>query len=380
MKTPGRKRKRLRRIVIALALLGALGIVASCLLRIPPQSFKEVKVPRDGHVLNRRVAVVYSQRYQIDLDGLEKTHPFDIRKYARIYLKLNTEGLLRPEDFFVPDEVSREDLLRVHTREYLATLGTSKNVARYLEADAVKLLPAGMVDSGMLRPFRYATGGTILAGRLALEHGIGITLAGGYHHAKPDRGEGFCIYNDLAVAVRRLQADGLIRRALIVDLDVHQGNGTAECFAGDDDVFTFSMHQGNIYPIPKSTSDLDVELEPGTDDAAFLEILNRHLPKILKRARPDIVFLQAGCDTIASDPLAGLAMTRDGIVIRDAAVIDACVERGIPIVMTMGGGYSDEAWEVQYASIRRTLETYGLAAGPPHPQRKATVKEKFYTK
>ena len=331
--------------------------------------------------MNNHVAVVYSKHYQINMGGAERLHSFDIRKYAKIYLKLQTDGLIRPADVFVPEPITRRQVLRVHTPEFLESLGDSAAVARYLEAPVVSAAPAALVDAGILSAFRHATGGTILAGRLALRCGIAINLAGGYHHAKPDAGEGFCIYNDLAIAIRDLQDAGLIRRALVVDLDVHQGNGTAVCFAGDDSVFTFSMHERDIYPIPKETSDLDVELHAGTGDEEFLRVLGTHLPRAIDASRPDIVFLQAGCDTLAGDPLANLRMTQDGIVRRDATVVDECVRRGIPVAVTLGGGYSEQAWAVQFASIRRTISTYGLSGGQrPHAPRKATVKERTYTK
>jgi histone deacetylase 11 len=178
-----------------------------------------------------------------------------------------------------------------------------------------------------------------------------------------------------------LRQEGLIRRAAVVDLDVHQGNGTAVIFSGDDDVFTFSMHQAGIYPIPKAKSDLDVELPAGTDDEAYLRELARCLPVVLAKAQPEIVFLQAGCDTLSADPLAHLKMTPHGIVRRDAMVIDACAARDIPVVMTLGGGYSKQAWRAQYGSVKRTILKYGLAGGErPYPRRRPTLKEKLYTK
>jgi histone deacetylase 11 len=260
-------------------------------------------------------------------------------------------------------------------------MGDSAAVGRYLEAPLLSKMPAFMMDAGILRPFRYATGGTLLAARLALEHGIAINLGGGYHHAKPDQGEGFCVYADMPIAVRTLQAEGLSRRTLIVDLDVHQGNGTAVCLGGDPNVFLFDMHQGDIYPVPKETCTLDVELQRGTDDAEYLRLLGSHLPGVFERSRPDLVFLQSGVDTLAGDPLAHLAMTQDGIVQRDAMVIDECVRRGVPVVMVLGGGYSPGAWSAQFASIRRTIETYGLSSGQrPYPPRGPTVKEKLYVK
>jgi len=330
--------------------------------------------------MNNRIAIVYNKHYQISMGGLERMHPFDIRKYAKIYLQLQTDGFCRPKDVFVPQPITREQILLVHSTKFLDSLKDSKTVARYLEAPVVGMAPAKLVDAGILSPFRYASGGTILAARKALQYGIGINLAGGYHHAMPDAGEGFNIYNDLAIAIRALKKEGLIRSAAVVDLDVHQGNGTAEIFAGDGSVFTFSMHEGGIYPMPKSRSDLDVELPAGTDDEAYLRLLKKHLPQVLE-ARPDIVFIQGGCDTLADDPLANLKMTKEGIVRRDATVIDACVKRGIPVVMTLGGGYSKDAWAAQYASIRRTIETYGLVDGkPPYPPRKPTAKEDLYSK
>ena len=373
-------RRRRRKVISVLAVTAAAALLAG-ICCIAPQSFRAVRYPRGGRAMNQRVAIVYSSQYQISIGGLEKLHPFDMRKYAKIYLKLNTEGLIRPEDVFVPEPASEEQILTVHSRQYLDRLKRPSNVARYLEAPPVALVPKGMLDSGILKPFRHATGGTILAARLALKHGIAVNLAGGYHHAKPDAGEGFCIYADMPIAIRVLQADGLIKRALIVDLDVHQGNGSAVIFAGDDSVFTFSMHQRDIYPIPKETSDLDVDLPAGTDDEAFNRILKANLPQIIDRARPDIVFLQAGCDTLAEDPLASLAMTAGGIVARDAIVIDECVRRGIPVAMVLGGGYSKLAWSAQYDSIERTIRKYGLVAGrPPYPPREPTGKEKLFTK
>jgi len=378
----GRHRKgiadRWAGVLILLAALAAGWIHVSC---IPPKSFQAVKTPRPGRAIGRKVALVYSKHYDINLGGAEKLHPFDIHKYAKIYLELQREGYVRPEDVFVPRPVSQDEVLLVHTPEFLESLADSRTVARYLEAGIVGWMPAALVDAGILNAFRWSTGGTIEAGRQALQHGIAINLGGGYHHAKSGAGGGFNVYNDLAIAIRVLRREGRITRACVVDLDVHQGNGTAAIFAGDEAAFTFSMHQRGIYPIPRETSDLDIELPAGTDDEAYLEALREALPDVLDRAKPDLVFLQAGCDTLAGDPLAGLAMTAEGIVRRDAVVIDACVERGIPVAVTLGGGYSPGAWSAQYRSIARTIDRYGAAGGQrPHQRRSPTVSEKLYTK
>lgn len=332
-----------------------------------PESFRKVQQPRNGVPLNGRVCVVYSQRYQIHLGGFERLHSFDINKYAKIYLQLVTDGLIRPEDVYVPAEIGREDLLRVHTPDYLARLRQPAALARYLESGWVALMLPGVADAAILRPFRYATGGTVLAARLAVRYGVAVNLGGGYHHAEPDRGGGFCIYADMPIAIRVLQSEGLIRRALVVDLDAHQGNGTACCVAGDDHVFTFDMHEEDIYPFPKETNDLDIPLTAGMEDDEYLGLLSGHLLEVFDRARPEIVFLQAGVDVLAGDRLARLRLTPEGILERDRLVFDEAVRRKIPIVMVLGGGYSRQAWQVQYRSIRRVLGQHacrGESASP----------------
>ena len=371
MARPARRALRAVLVVVASAALPSCGGGAG------KMAMRQVATPRPGRAVGGRVAVVYSREYQIDLGGLERLHSFDIHKYARIYRALVASGALRPSDVFVPRPVTEEQILRVHTPAFVASLRSSAAVGRYLEQPKIGKLPPRVADAAIVRAFRHATGGTVLAGLLALRHGVAINLAGGYHHAKPDTGEGFCIYNDIAIAIRDLRAAGRIRRALVVDLDVHQGNGTAECFAGDNGVFTFSMHEGDIYPIPKAASDLDIELPAGTGDEETLRILARTLPKLFEQARPELVVLQAGCDTLAGDPLARLAMTPEGIVRRDAMVIDECVRRGVPVAVTLGGGYGRDAWRAQYASVLRTLIRHGSAvpAAAPPPARKATGKK-----
>ena len=349
-------------ILIGLVLLGA-GCAA-------PGSRETVAQAREERVMNHRVVVVWSKDYQVDLGGLERLHAFDIRKYAKIHRELVTDGRVNPEDVAVPPPVTDEEVRLVHTPGFLKSLDDPESVATYLEAPMVAALGHEKLKENVIAPFRCATGGTILAGRLALEHGIGVNLGGGYHHARPARGEGFCVFNDVAIAIRVLRREKRIRRALVVDLDVHQGNGTAVVFDGDDEVYTFSMHESDIYPVPKELSDLDVELPPGTGDEVYLAKLRETLPEVFEASRPEIVFLVAGCDTLEGDPLARLRMTEAGIVKRDAMVIDACVRRDIPVVMTLGGGYSADAWSAQYASVARTIRTYGLAPGvtPDEPQ------------
>jgi histone deacetylase 11 len=357
--------------MLPIMLLVAVGAVG-CTSRFD----KSVAASRDGMLLgDGRAAVVYSPSYEINLGGLENTHPFDIHKYNRMARALVADGYLASDEFYVPNEVTREQLLLVHTPKYLRSLRSSGNVARYLESKAMKWLPSKTLDDGVLRAFRHATGGTILAARLALRCGLAINLGGGYHHAHPDRGEGFCIYADVPIAIRTLQREGRIRRALLVDLDVHQGNGNAVCFAGDDDVYTFSIHQKDIYPTPKARSDLDVELLPPVDDKRYHDVLHEHLPKVLEASMPDLVVLLGGVDVLAGDPLARFSMTPDGIEYRDAYVVALARAYEIPVVYVTSGGYSDRAWEVQYGSIANLLETFG-GVRPRPPAGKASGKMK----
>ncbi|MCK5113152.1 MAG: histone deacetylase [Phycisphaerae bacterium] len=338
-----------------------VAISASFVTCIPERAMKVTKNPRDGASVGK-VAIVYSMRYKVSFFGLEKFHPYP-QKSGDIYLQLVRDGLVKPSDVFVPKEISRKQILLVHTERFLQNLKDSKKIAQYVEFPLLGNFSSGLLDSCMLSAFRRQSGGTLLAAREALKHGIGINLGGGFHHTKPDAGEGFNIYADMAIAIRQLQTDGAIKRALIIDLDVHQGNGSAVIFADDKSVFTFSMHESDIYPIPKEQSDLDIEFDAGTGDEEYLNELADALPGIFTAARPDIVFFQSGADVLAGDPLANLQLTTDGLVKRDAMIIDACVRRGIPVVQTLGGGYGENAWRGQYRSIRRTVERY---SAPPN--------------
>ena len=299
---------------------------------------------------------VYSPAYQVGMAGLEKLHPFDINKYKKIYEKLISTDLIKAEEVVEPRAVSDDELLLVHTPEFMEGLQSADTVARFLEASWVAMFPMALVERFVLSPLRMATGGTIKAARLALQHNkLAINLGGGFHHAKPFQGEGFCVFADMAIAIARLRKEGLLKRALVIDLDVHQGNGTAVCCADDEDTFTFSMHQGNLYPIPKERSSLDVELAEGTNDEEYMGFLESNLESVLDEAKADLVIYQAGCDPVKGDPLANLAMSPQGIVHRDRYVIERCRERSLPVVMTLGGGYSQNAWEIQFASIRTLI-------------------------
>ena len=268
---------------------------------------------------------------------LPEGHPFPMVKYTLVYDRLRAAGLLPAERIMLPDEATRVDLERVHTREYLDRLFGIGLSAPEQRALGVPWSPR------LLRRSRLAVQGTLLAARAALEDGRAGNLAGGTDHAFADHGEGFCVLNDVAIAIRRLQADGRLERALVVDLDVHQGNGTAAIFEGDESVFTFSIHGERNYPARKMRSTLDVGLPDGVDDDAYLGALQAHLPVLTKDFRPDIVFYLAGVDVAEGDRYGKFRLSEAGIRARERCVLDWTRKLGVPLVITLAGGYSPNA-------------------------------------
>jgi len=271
-----------------------------------------------------------SAQYAIELpDG----HRFPMAKYALLRESVLRERLVSPDRLHDPQRVDITDLLRVHTPEYVSHIlhGT-------LPPAEQRRIGLPWSEAFVERAFRVVQG-TIEASDAALEHGVAMNLAGGTHHAFPDRGEGFCTFNDVAVAIRRLQALGKVRRVAVIDLDVHQGNGTHGCFAGDDSVYTFSMHGAKNFPFHKVPGTRDVELDDGTGDETYLALLQEHLPDVLREARPDLVVYLSGADSHEGDRLGRLKLTFDGLLARDRYVIGSCREVGIPVCATMSGGY-----------------------------------------
>jgi acetoin utilization deacetylase AcuC-like enzyme len=273
-----------------------------------------------------------SARYTFPLPD---SHRFPITKYALLRERVLAECIAAAEHMHDPARVSRDDLLLVHTADYVDRFTNGE-----LTGDEIRKLgfpwSAGLVE----RSYRSAAG-TVEAAAHALDHGIAMNLAGGTHHAFPSHGEGFCVFNDVAIAIRALQRDKRIERAVIVDLDVHQGNGTHAIFAGDDSVFTFSMHGGRNYPFHKVAGRLDVELADGTGDDEYLSLLMGALPRVLAEARADLVVYLAGADAHECDRLGRLSLTFEGLARRDAIVLEQCREVGLPVVVTIAGGYGE---------------------------------------
>ncbi len=270
---------------------------------------------------------IFHEDYRADVGD----HVLQVEKYRKTHARLREAGL--PEAaFLAPRAATEEELGLVHAPEYLADLLGGAHTARTLPSE----LP---ISREIVRAGFLAAGGGILAAREAIGRGRALNLTGGFHHAFADRAEGFCYVNDLAVAVRVLQKEGAIARAAVIDCDLHQGNGTAAIFRRDEAVFTFSIHQENIYP-EKRRSDLDVGLSDLATDEEYLPRLERHLPGILDGHAPDLVLYQAGADPYAGDQLGTLQLSKEGLARRDEYVIGQCLSRGIPIAGSLGGGYA----------------------------------------
>ncbi len=284
-----------------------------------------------------------TSRYVIPLpDG----HRFPIAKYALLRERVLREGIVPPERIHEPARATREQLLRVHDAEYVDGL-----IEGRLGEAAMRRIGFPWSPELVERSVR-AVGGTCDAASAALEHGVAMNLAGGTHHAFPDHGEGFCVFNDVAIAIRQLQKDGRIARAAIVDLDVHQGNGTHAIFAGDDSVFTFSMHGAKNYPFQRVPGCVDIELADGTGDDEYLARLDEALPRVLGAARADLVVYLAGADAHAGDRLGRLQLTHDGLARRDFMVLSACREVGLPVCVTIAGGYGRNIDDTVEAHVR----------------------------
>lgn len=260
-------------------------------------------------------------------------HRFPMMKFVKLYQVLLTDGVARLDQFHLAPSAPRTWLELAHSADYVQAYCTGTIDARLMRRIGFPWSPA------LVRRTCVALGGTVLAGQLALEHGVACNLAGGTHHAHWGFGSGFCIFNDLAVAPRVLQQMGRIDKALIVDLDVHQGDGVAAIFADDPTVYTFSMHCSDNFPFRKERSDLDVELAKGTEDEEYLRVLAEHLPSLLDQVRPDIVFYDAGVDPHREDALGKLALSDEGLARRDRFVLLECLRRRIPVACVIGGGY-----------------------------------------
>ena len=277
--------------------------------------------------------LVWSGEYDVDLLG----HVFPVEKYRLVRQEVLDRGIAGEGDLVEAEPATREDMLLVHTHEYVDDLVNLRATSRTMRSEMA--LTREIADA-----YIAAAGGTIEASRRALADGVCVHIGGGYHHAYPDHAEGFCYLNDVAIAIARLKREEAARRVCVIDCDLHQGNGTAVIFARDPSVFTFSIHQQNNYP-PKERSDLDIGLPDGADDRLYIEELEV-IGGILDGHAPDIAFYLAGADPYVGDKLGGLAVTKAGLRRRDTLVFNECATRGIPVCVVLAGGYAEDVRDV----------------------------------
>ncbi len=288
---------------------------------------------------------------------LPTDHRFPMRKYSLLRERIVAEGIIRPEDMRVPEAASDEDILRAHDADYLQRVQSGTLSAKEIRRIGFPWTPE------MVERSRRSSGATMAACRVALVEGMAVNLAGGTHHAFRDHGEGYCVFNDSAIAARAMQAEGRVRRVVVLDCDVHQGNGTASILQGDPTIFTFSIHGEKNFPYHKEQSDMDVELLDGTGDQVYLDILEEGIQRALAMSSADLAIYLAGADPFEGDRLGRLKLTKNGLRQRDELVLSLCKAQRLPVAITMAGGYArnvDDIADIHTATVRVAA---GLQAG-----------------
>jgi histone deacetylase 11 len=315
------------------------------------------------------VRVIYHHRYNIGFFGLERLHPFDSRKYGRAWAVLKEElgSHLSECHTKVDRPVSDRELLLVHSQQYLNSLRNSKAIAQTLEMPAFQIFPAWLLRWRVLQPMRWAVRGSVLAAKDALQHGLAVNLSGGYHHAKPNRGEGFCVFSDAALIVGQLKQEGLILgqdRVAYIDLDAHQGNGVSHQFLNERGVFIFDMYNRDIYPKndyeARDRIDCNLPLPFNCTGAEYRRTLTRHLPGFLdsisKSGSVKLAIYNAGTDVFTEDKLGGMCLSAEDVLARDLFVITELRKRRIPVVMVLSGGYSRESYRLVAATVLHVIK------------------------
>lgn len=308
-----------------------------------------------------QLPIIYRKEYNVKFCGLEKLHPFDTKKWGNIFKILSDSGMISKKTVVMPNEAKKEHLLMVHKKKYLKSLKCSFKVARIAEVAPLVLIPNCLVQKAYLRPMRYQTGGSILAGKLALDRGWSINIGGGFHHCSASKGGGFCVYADITLLIHFLlyYFPKQVQRVMIVDLDAHQGNGYENDFKDNDSVYIMDVYNKWIYPKDlkaKQAIRKNVPLDYYIDDENYLRIVKKSLLDALKEFPPDLLVYNAGTDILAGDRLGGLSVTEDGIIVRDEFVFHQAISRKIPIVMLTSGGYQKKTARIIANSILNLYE------------------------
>lgn len=301
--------------------------------------------------------VYYSDHFVLPLP---EGHRFPMAKYSMLRERVEESDVCGPGELRIPDAAADKEILRAHEPDYVRRVSTGELTRKEIRRIGFPW------SEKMVERSRRSAGGTIGVCRAALEEGFAANLAGGTHHSFADHGEGYCIFNDTVIAARAVQAEGLARRIVVIDTDVHQGNGTAKILEGDPSIFTFSIHGARNFPFHKERSDLDVELPDGADDVAYLDALEHGLKRALEAADAELAIYLAGADAFEGDRLGRLSVSKAGLAERDRMVLGSCQERGIPVALTMAGGYArdiKDTVEIHFNSITRAAKLYRLRKG-----------------
>jgi len=305
---------------------------------------------------NLPVPIIYHPRYNVTACGIEKCHPFDAQKYGKVFAHLKNKGIIKSaRDIHEPSAISRSTLLRVQTKMYLFKLCYSYYIFRVVEVP-VCILPEAILRWRVLEPMLYATQGSIDGGIMALTKGWAINLSGGYHHACGESGSGFCVYADITLCIKHLQKyfPEKVTRAMIIDLDAHQGNGHERDFIGDESVFIIDAYNDHIFPgdgYARRAIKVNIALKHGERDETYLNLLKDQIPEAIDAFKPDFILYNAGTDCLAGDPLGHLEISAEGIVKRDEFIFELAFGRHIPILMVLSGGYQQTNADIIATSI-----------------------------
>jgi len=301
-----------------------------------------------------KIPIIYSKKYNISVLGIENFHSFDTQKYKKIYKYLKKQLNLTKKQFYSPDRITEEKLLLVHSKEYLESLTRSSIVSEIAEIPIIKFVPNIILQQGILKPMRYATAGTIMGTELALKFGWAINLSGGYHHAKRDHGEGFCVYADIPIAIESLWRKNPELKILIIDLDAHQGNGCSAILGKDKRVAILDIFNQLAFPRDRFAENFvsyKVLVKGRIRDKLYLEKLDYWIPKAINEHKPDLIIYNAGSDIYIGDPLGSLYVSEEGILARDEMVFKAAKYNNTPILMLLSGGYHKRSWSIVGNSI-----------------------------
>jgi len=309
--------------------------------------------------MSNKIPIIFSKHYDITLLGLQRLHPFDSEKYGRVYRYLVNKVGVDKDCFYIPEIVSEKELLSVHTKEYLSSLNHSINIASIAELMMISLVPNFILQSRVLKPMKYATGGTILGCQLAMEYGWAMNLSGGYHHAKSESGGGFCFFADIPIAVYKLFKENPELSIMIVDFDAHQGNGYASIFRDDTRIHVFDVYNEEIYPYDVETKryiEFEYPVKSYIEDRKYLSLLEGELGGAMVKSKPNLIVYNAGTDVLRGDPLGCMSISGDGIVKRDEIVFRNALNNKIPIVMVLSGGYTKKSAAIIGRSIENILK------------------------